>query len=149
MLVMLVFEICIAMWSYHTLASAVKEGAIYASTKGQDCTYTGNTCQASIAQIVQRILAAGVGIDSTRLNLTFHSNASGSTDVPCNPAGSCSSNATLWPPASGGIPNLNYIEITASYPAPISIPALLWPGQSLSRMGTIQFSASSRQVIQF
>src|SRR5205823_10249951 len=62
-LLLIIFELCLAMWSYHTLATAVEDGAIYASTKGQDCTYTGNTCRVSISTIVQDILSAGIGIN--------------------------------------------------------------------------------------
>lgn len=144
-LVLVTFEICLAMWSYHTLASAVNAGAVYACTKGQDCSYGGNNCQVEIEQIVQRILAAGTGLDASQLNLTFYSSASNTT-ISCAPASNCLSNATQWP---GGVPNMDYIKIQATYPAPISIPALLWPGQSLSAIGAVQFSASSYQMIQF
>lgn len=156
LLLTVVFEICLAMWSYHTLASAVEMGAKYAATKGQDCTYAGNNCTVEIYQIVQSILASGIGIDSNRLDLTFYSFASPSdtspTVVTCNPASSCLSNSTQWPPEAPtykGVPDLSYIDISAHYPAPIFIPALLWPGQSFSSIGTVQFSASSRQIIQF
>jgi Flp pilus assembly protein TadG len=146
MLLMITFEICLAMWSYHTLALAVKEGAIYASTKGQDCTYTGNNCQVSVATVVQRVLTAGVGINPNQLSVTLCTSTSGCL-AACNPASNCLSNATLWP---GSVPpNTGWIEIDASYPAPMSIPALLWPGKSLASMGTIEFSASSRQVVQY
>lgn len=53
---MSLIEICIAMWSYHTLAYAVRKGARYASTKGQGCTYTGNSCSVTAANILSRLL---------------------------------------------------------------------------------------------
>lgn len=147
-LLLVIFEMCLAMWSYHTLALAVKTGAVYASTKGQDC-YTGYNCGVSVSDIVNRVLQAGVGLDANRLNLTFHSSDPKSTDITCDPASSCKSNDTSWPPSGGYVPNIDYIDISASYPAPMPIMSLFWPGQSLGGLGDVEFSASSRQVIQF
>lgn len=158
LLLVIIFEICLAMWSYHSLATAVEDGAVYASTKGQGCTYSGNTCRVSISTIVQDILSAGVGIDPSRLNLTFHSSAPGTTDVTCNPASSCQTNSTLWPPGLvssgppavyGYIPNISYIDVTGTYPSPLPVIGLYWAGQALAGGGTLQFSSTSRQIIQF
>jgi Flp pilus assembly protein TadG len=157
LLVLIIFELCIAMWSYHTLAAAVEDGAIYASTKGQGCTYTGNSCQVSISAIAQDILSAGPGIASSQLSLTFHSSASGYSDITCN-ASSCLSNTTLWPPGLvsagppavyGNIPAISYITITGTYPTPVPITSLIWMGRTLAGVGTLQFSATSQQIIQF
>lgn len=145
-LLLVIFEICLAMWSYHTLAAAINEGAIFASTKGLGCTYTGNSCGVTISAIAQDILTAAPGLDSTRLDLTFHS--PGSSDVTCE-ASDCLSNSKHWPPSTGYIPNLNYIQITGTYPAPVPISSLFWPGKSLAGIQTITFSASSSQVVQF
>lgn len=153
-----IFEMCLAMWSYHTLATAVEEGARYTSTKGQGCTYTGNSCRVTIGTIVQDILTAGPGIDPSRLALTFHSSATGTTDVTCNPASSCVSSTTAWPPGRvssgppavyGYIPDIDYIDISATYPSPVPITRIFWPGQAVAGIGSLTFSATSRQLIQF
>jgi Flp pilus assembly protein TadG len=158
---LIIFEAGIALWSYHTLATAVEDGANYASTKGQGCTYTGNSCRVSISQIVQDILSAGVGVDPSKLNLTFHSSASASySDINCNPASSCltgSYTSTMWPPAYvgsgnpdyGDMPNLSYVDITGTYTIPTPVIGLFWPFRSLPAIGSLQFSAESRQVVQF
>ncbi|HEX7359275.1 MAG TPA: TadE family protein [Bryobacteraceae bacterium] len=150
-LLLVIFEMCLAMWSYHTLASAVEKGAIYASTKGQDCdpNYSPNDCRVSVSDIVSRVLQAGVGLDPNRLNVTLQSSGG---EVPCNPASSCLSGSyttTLWPPNSDYVPNIDYVEISASYPVPVAIMSLFWPGQSLAGIGNIKFSASSLQLVQF
>ena len=161
-LLLIIFELCLALWSYHTLAAAVEDGALYASTKGQGCTYTGNSCRVSISAIIQDILGAGVGIDPNRLNLTFHSSASAYyADIVCNPAQTCLSGrytTTLWPPARvssgppavyGDMPAISYIDITGTYPSPVPVISLFMPAQLLPAIGTLQFSATSRQVVQF
>ena len=48
-LVVSLVQMSLAMWSYHTLAYAVREGARYASTKGIGCTYTGNSCSVTVS----------------------------------------------------------------------------------------------------
>jgi hypothetical protein len=161
-LVLIIFELCLALWSYHTLAAAIEDGTLYASTKGQGCTYTGNSCRVSVSAIVQDILAAGVGINPGQLNLAFHSSASAYyPDIVCNPATTCLSGSyttTLWPPAKvssgppavyGDMPEISYIDITGTYPSPVPVIGLLVPAQLLPGIGTLQFSATSRQVIQF
>jgi len=162
LLLLIIFELCLAMWSYHTLATAVEDGAIYASTKGQDCTYTGNSCRVTISAIVQDILSTGIGINPNQLKLTFHSSASTYyADITCNPASSCltgSYTTTYWPPALvssgppavyGNMPDINYIDITGTCPAPVPVISLLWQWRSLAGIGSLQFSAMSRQIIQF
>jgi Flp pilus assembly protein TadG len=151
MLLLVIFEMCLAMWSYHTLASAVEKGAIYASTKGQDCdpNYSPNDCRVSVSDVVSRVLQAGVGLDPNRLNVTLQSSDATVPPVNCNPASSCLSNATLWPPSSGYVPNISYVKISASYPVPVAIMSLFWPGQSLAGIGSVAFSASSLQLVQF
>ncbi|HEX4749080.1 MAG TPA: TadE/TadG family type IV pilus assembly protein [Bryobacteraceae bacterium] len=158
MLLLIILEMCIALWSYNTLAVAVQDGALYASTKGQGCTYTGNSCRVTVSSITQDILAAGVGINPSQLNLTFHSSASAYyADINCT-ASNCLSNATVWPPAKvtsgatviyGDMPSISYIEITATYPSPVPIIGLFVPTQMLPSVGTLQFSAIACEVIQF
>lgn len=161
-LLLTLFQACLAMWSYHTLATAIEDGAIYASTKGQGCTYSGNSCRVSVSQIVQDILSAGTGLDGSKLNLTFHSSASAYyADITCNPANSCLSGTyttITWPPARvavgppavyGDMPDISYIDITGTYQSPVPLTSMFWFGRTFAAPGTLQFSATSRQVIQF
>jgi Flp pilus assembly protein TadG len=80
-----VIDMSIAMWDYHTLAYAVREGARYASTKGQGCTYSGNTCGITVANVAQQIASAGLGLVPGQLKVTLTSSAG---SVTCNPVSS-------------------------------------------------------------
>jgi hypothetical protein len=49
-----IFEIARGMWTYHTMAYAVREGVRYASVHGKGCA-SPNTCQVTIGQITSVI----------------------------------------------------------------------------------------------
>ena len=58
-----IFEISRAMWNYHTLAFAIREATRYAAVHGSGCsTDPHNSCQATVAQVAQRIQDAGIGL---------------------------------------------------------------------------------------
>ncbi|MFL6352683.1 MAG: TadE/TadG family type IV pilus assembly protein [Bryobacteraceae bacterium] len=138
-------EICIAMWSYHTLAYAVREGARYASTKGQGCTYTGNTCSVTVGAVAQQIATAGTALVPAQLNVTLTSPA-GSVD--CNPISSCYSNTAIWPPSSGNLPG-SVISVSGSYPVQTGLVMMFFPGTGASQLNSVTLPASSQQIIQF
>jgi len=58
-----IFEISRAMWNYHTLAFAIREGTRYAAVHGSGCSADprATPCQATVAQVAQRIQDAGIG----------------------------------------------------------------------------------------
>src|SRR5215212_5363994 len=56
------FELSRGMWSYHTLAYAVKSGARYTIVHGQNCAIAPNACTVTIGQIAATIKSAGVGL---------------------------------------------------------------------------------------
>jgi Flp pilus assembly protein TadG len=138
-------EMCIAMWSYHTLAYALREGVRFASTKGQGCTYTGNTCSVTVGDITQQITTAGTGLVPGQLNVTFTSSAG---NVSCSPITSCSSNTTVWPPSSGNLPG-SVISVSGTYPVQTRLVLMFFPGAGASQMNSISLAASSQQIIQF
>lgn len=138
-------EICLAMWSYHTLAYAVREGARYASTKGQACTYGGNTCSVSVGTIAQQIASTGVGLVPAQLNVTLTSSMG---NVLCNPITSCYSTTDIWPPSSGNTPG-SAISVSGSYPVQTRLVMMFFPSTGASRFSSVSLSASSQQIIQF
>jgi len=139
-----IIEMGLTMWTYETLAFAVREGARYAATKGQGCSYSGNSCGVTVANIAQKIAAAGIGLAPGTLNITLTS-AAGS--IACNPLNSCYSNNTFFPPSSSNSENKlsNPITVTGSYPATVSFAPIV--GSVKTYSGTLQ--ASSQQIIQF
>ncbi|MGI9070109.1 MAG: TadE/TadG family type IV pilus assembly protein [Bryobacteraceae bacterium] len=138
-------EICIAMWSYHTLAYAVREGARYASTKGQGCTYTGNTCSVTVGTVAQQIATAATALLPGQLNVTLTSLAG---SVTCNPISSCYSNTAIWPPSSGNIPG-SVISVSGSYPVQTGLVMMFFPSTGASQLNSVTLPASSQQIIQF
>ena len=138
-------EICIAMWSYHTLAYAVREGARYASTKGQTCTYGGNSCSVSVGAVAQQVAGAGMGLIPAQLNVTLTSSAG---NISCNPVSSCYSNAAIWPPssASANLPGA-IISVSGSYPVQTGLVMMFFPGTGASRLSSVTLPASSQQVV--
>ena len=91
-----IFETSRAMWNYHTLAFAIREGTRYAAVHGSGCSADPrNSCQATVAQVAQRIQDAGIGLEATQLDLTFTS--SGNT-IKCT-LNACLTTATHWPEA--------------------------------------------------
>jgi len=143
-LVVSLVQMSLAMWSYHTLAYAVREGARYASTKGIGCTYTGNSCSVTVSNVAQKIAAAGIGLLPSQLSVTLTSSAG---DVSCNPVSNCYSNTTVWPPSSPGSANQvgKPVKLTASYPVRVLFLPIL--GSLQTAAPTLQ--ATSQQLILF
>jgi Flp pilus assembly protein TadG len=142
-----VLEISIAMWDYHMVAYAVREGARYASTKGQGCTYSGNTCGITVANVAHQIASAGVGLVPGQLNVTLTSSAG---TVTCNPLSNCYSNTATWPPNSG---TANWpgsiISITGTYPVQTALVFTYFIPTGLLQLSSVTLPASSQQLIQF
>jgi Flp pilus assembly protein TadG len=116
------FEMARGMWSYHSLAYAVREGTRYAIVHGASCSTDPNSCTVTIGQI------AGSAITCTMNN--------------------CLSNNTTWPPSSAnsiGTP----LTISANYPFRSGI-AFFFPGsRPTGSFPAMNFPASSKDLIQF
>jgi len=133
-----------AMWNYHTLSFAVGEGARYAATRGQGCSYTGNSCGVTVADVAQQVAAEGVGLAPGRLNVTLTSTAG---SIACNPISSCYSNGATWPP-SGANTYGSAISVSGYYPAP-PLLFLFMPATGALNVSAVTLAASSQQIIQF
>jgi Flp pilus assembly protein TadG len=139
------FEVARGMWTYHTLAAAVKRGTRYTVVHGQNCSLSGNTCTVTIAQIAAQIESAGPGLLPGQMSLTF-TPATGSP-VSCA-LSSCLSNSTTWPPSTANSPGTN-VTIAGSYPFR-SIASMLWPSAGrVSIFQPVTFGASSTEPVQY
>jgi Flp pilus assembly protein TadG len=139
-----IFAVCElgrAMWTYHTLASAVKTGTRYAALHGARCADASSNCPVTIAGVVSSIQENGIGLDSSKLQLTL---TAGQQVVSCNPVSACSGNTTVWPPAPGNAVGLP-LTINARYAFDFVL-GILWPGQSA---GTVTLAAKSNEIIEF
>ena len=105
------FEMARGMWTYQTLAYAVREGTRYAAMHGKDCA-SPNTCQVTVAQIAGVVKSAAVGVDPTSTTLTL-TTASGS--ATSNTITNLLSNSTNWPPSTAYAPGQK-VTISAVYP---------------------------------
>jgi hypothetical protein len=141
------FEMARGMWLYHTLAHAVKAGTRYAVVHGQNCAVLPNSCSVSISKIATVIRANGGGLPGSTLTLTFTPPSGAATT--CTLA-NCIANYTsgYWPPSGANSPQ-SKVKITGVYPFNSAI-AMFWPGAGRTKSpGTINFSADSRENIQF
>src|SRR5579864_8104747 len=120
------FEMARGMWLYHTMAYAVKEGARYTITRGQN-----SPNQVPLSTICGYVVKQGPGLIAHNLTLTFTS--LGGSSGPYL-ADACP--GTTWPPGgtdkTTGNPILDNtpgqtITITAVYPFESTI-VLFWPG---------------------
>jgi|SRR5215471_4792217 len=140
-----VFEMSRAMWNYHTLAFAVREGTRYAAVHGAGCsTDPRNSCQVTVAQVARRIQDAGIGLDPAQLDLTFTSSGS---SIKCK-LDACVGTATSWPEAPRNTPG-NAISINGSLPFQSAL-AMFWPGAGQGiNFPTVYLTAGSADIIQF
>jgi len=65
------FEMSRAMWTYETLAYAVKEGTRYAAVHGENCAVSPNNCAVKVSDIAGVVQAAGIGLDPGLLQVTL------------------------------------------------------------------------------
>ena len=140
-----VFEVAFGMWTYHTLAYAVREGVRYAAMHGSGCA-APNTCQVTIGKIAGVIQAAGVGLDPNAVKLTF-TPASGAAST--NTMAIQAASTTTWPPAGANGPGQS-VKIAAIYPFKTFL-AVFWvgAGRPLNDSGVFYLPASSTEPIQF
>jgi Flp pilus assembly protein TadG len=142
------FEMSRGMWSYHTLAYAVKGGVRYAVVHGQDCAKPPNACTVTISQIARTIRAAGVGLPANLVTLRF-TDANGSATTCSLSDCIANYNVSAWPPSSANAPGQD-IRISGTY-AFRSAMLMFWPGagRALGPPGFFRLSADSRESIQY
>jgi Flp pilus assembly protein TadG len=137
-------EIGRGMWSYQTLAYAVKSATKYASVHGNGCRTMGNTCGITVGSIARDIKNKGVGLVPADLTLTL-TDDSGS--VSCPTLTSCLTSTTAWPTVAGGATGSN-ITITGRYSFRSGM-AMFWPGHRAVQISAVQFPATARATVQY
>ena len=102
---------CLAIYTYHSIADAAREGTRYAIVRGSACPTYGNLgsqCRATSGQIQTYVQSLTLpGIDSSLLMVTASWPTTGASctpsSTPCNNPG-------------------NLVRVTVSYQLPLSIP---------------------------
>lgn len=148
------FEMARAMWVYHTLAYAAKEGTRFVATKGNDCAVNPNSCAVKLQDVAKKIQYAGIGLDPSQLQVRFVSLTRTigyqSLQTTLNDA------TTYWPANAPGSASVDIgadpgqdLEIDVTYPFQSAI-AFFWPGAGQGwTFGTFTLPASSKEQIQF
>jgi Flp pilus assembly protein TadG len=139
------FEMARGMWTYQTLAYAVREGARYVTVHGKDCA-APNTCQVTIGQITSVIKSAGVGLDPNATTLTFTpASGSATSDTITNLLAS----NTTWPPSAANGVGQN-VKIAVNYPFR-TVLAIFWvgDGRPINDSQVFHLSASSTEPVQY
>jgi Flp pilus assembly protein TadG len=137
-----IVEICRAMWDYHSLAQAVKVASRSVATHGAGCAGLG--CAVTVGQIATTISAYAVGMPASSLNVTLTSNAG---SITCNPLSTCTSSATVFPPAGGNSVGSDII-ISGSYNFTSAL-AMFAPGTHGIQFSGVTLTAKSRQMLLF
>jgi len=143
-LLLSIVEMSRAMWVYVTLAHAIKEGTRFSVVHGADCVQAKPDCQITVNQVAARIITAGMGLDSRKMNVVLQT--AGATQT-CAPVSSCLDVATAWPPSpdnSVGLP----ITISGTYPFSTAM-AMFIPQSGSIKFGAMSFGATSQQEIAF
>ena len=142
------FEMSRGMWSYQTLAYAVKSGTRYSIVHGKDCSIAQNSCTVTISQIAGIIQSAGVGLPANSVTLTFTDANGNATSCVMS---DCIANYTssTWPPSMANAPGQD-LRISGVLPF-YSAMAMFWPGagRPMGMMPGVWLSADSRETVQY
>lgn len=136
-----VFELGRAMWTFHSVSAAVKNATRYTIVRGAGCAaeYTG--CSPSVSDVAAEIRSSSLGLDQSRLRITFEA---GSQTVSCASLSACLSDSQYWP----AWPNNSVgrtVTVTGEYPFHTFLFSF-WP--AMNRSG-LTMSSKSSEVIQF
>jgi Flp pilus assembly protein TadG len=114
-----VFEICLALYTYHFISDAAREGSRFAIVRGSACQSPGYECNATPAQIqtyVQNLGFPGINPSAMTVTTTWAPYANSTcVTVTCNDPG-------------------NLVTVTVNYKFPLSIPFI--PSTNLSMSST-------------
>jgi Flp pilus assembly protein TadG len=133
-------QMSLGMWAYHTLSYAAREGTRYAATKGPGCSYPGNSCSVTVADVARLVANASYGLQTSSLEVTL---ASDNGTITCNPVSNCYTSTTVWPPQSLTVGS--YITVSAYYPMQV----LCLPFGASLMMSSANLGASSRHPLTF
>jgi hypothetical protein len=164
-----IVEMARGMWTYHSLAYAVKEGARYAVVHGQNAGLETPSDHGTVQRVCNTIVQSAPGLLSQSLVLTFESGYSGGTFAnvkgPYCAGGTCAGGYSacptdIWPPNAGIATDDQpgqLIRISGYYPF-VSALSMFWPGAgkgvnftqlTCSGAGTLCLPAASADVMQY
>lgn len=122
-----VMEMCLALYTYHFVSEAAREGTRYAMVRGSSCSGFASACPAQASDVQTYVRGLGFpGIVPANVTVTTTWPTTGSSctpsSLPCNNPG-------------------NFVQVTVQYRFPLSIPfvsASTLPLTSTSKMAISQ-----------
>jgi Flp pilus assembly protein TadG len=117
-------EMCLALYSYHFVSDAAREGARYASVRGSTCANL-TPCNATSAQIQSYLESLGYPGASKLTATTTWLSASSTTPTTWTSCGATQCDAPG-----------NAVQVTVTYALPVSIP--LWNSTTFNVTSTSQ-----------
>ena len=119
-------EMCLALYTYHFVSDAAREGTRFAIVRGSGCASPGYECNASAAQVKTYVKGLGFpGINPANMTVTTTWSAYPSGGR-CSPSASCNNPGNL-------------VQVKVNYGFPLSIPFL--------SSHTISMASTSAMVI--
>jgi hypothetical protein len=134
-------ELARGLWSYTTIAAAVKRGSRFLIVHGARCVGAASACQTTVGDATRVVMENAIGLDPGAVQLTF---VSGGQTYNCPTASGCLNDGTAWPP-----PGANAAGITLSVQGSYSfrpVMGFLWPGKTA---GAFDLWSKSSETIQF
>ena len=136
-----IFELGRAMWTYHSVSAAVKRATRYTVVRGSACSAESMGCAPSVADVAQAIRQASLGLEAQRFKVTLKA---GSQTVQCETLSSCLSNFSNWPAAPNNSVG-RMVTISGEYTFDTFLFSF-WPGVSGNG---VKLRSASTEVIQF
>lgn len=118
-----VIEMCLALYSYHFVSEAAREGTRYAIVRGSACQFP-SACPATGSDIQSYVQNLGLpGINPSAMTVTTAWTSAG---AGCTPSASCNNPG-------------NRVQVTVQYKFPLSIPFI--------PISTLTMSSTSAMII--
>jgi len=130
-------DISRAVWTYHSLAMAVKTATRQAIVHGARCADASSACPITVADVVAMVNGSVIGLDRGSLQLTL---GSAQQTLSCSSSGECSTNGTAWPPPSDNAVG-QLVTISARYAFQSFLP--------VGSQGRLNLTATSTEMIEF
>jgi Flp pilus assembly protein TadG len=127
-----IIQASLAVYSYHFIAEAAREGARYAVVRGSACTGFASACPASATDIQNYVKNLGFpGIDNRAAAMTVTVTCGPGGSNPATPAGACS--------AGNNDPG-DIVKVAITYHFPLSVP--FWPTNNITMNSASQMTIS-------
>ena len=121
-----IMEVGWALYTYHFISEAAREGTRYAIVRGSSCAASGSLCtdasQANIQSYIENLGFLGINSGNMTVTATWPT-----TGAACTPSASPCNNPG------------NLVQVTVAYKFPLSIPFV--------KASTINMSSTSEMVI--